>query len=205
MLDLPLGMGSSLAARGLEIRRITDASSLHSALALRFQVLCAEQGYCHASVREPQQMLDAYDESSHQVGVFHADRLVGAARLVDGRGDAGLPSVPLLRAAGVPELKEMVTGEIGRVVVARDWRGRGLYVQLLVSCFILARESGLNALLISERTKPSFAKQLRRFGFVSVLDEYWFHDQRIEPRVLTTTYLVSPIASPERYQALLGP
>jgi len=68
---------------------------------------------------------------------------------------------------------------------------------------LVAKGLELDGLLISERSKESYASQLECFGFRAILADYWFVDHRIAPKVLTTSYLAMPLRETEFYLSQL--
>ena len=101
-----------MGAREVSIRWVTGREDLGGALALRERVFCGEQGV-------PRSLeLDGLDDL--------ADHLLAVCV------DTGEPVGTLRVLTGAHEAK------IGRVAVARDWRGRGIASQMLASALSLA-------------------------------------------------------------------
>ncbi len=185
------------------VRELSDDASFARCLELRFDVLCDELGYCHASVTGPSAMQDRYDAHAVQLGIFAQHELAGITRVVAESGTGGLPTVPLLPGPLRPSLEIGPLAEVSRVVVAQRHRGRGLFVRLLIAAFVVGVEQGLGGLLISEKSSAAYQAQLTRFGFAPIFEDYWFEDQRIAPSVLTTTYVATPLRDADFYRSLL--
>jgi predicted GNAT family N-acyltransferase len=185
------------------IRELQRAEELEAYDALRFEVLCSEIACCKSCVSEPAEMRDRFDPASRQIGVFSAGALIAAVRLVDGRESHGVPSAYQLPADWRRFADASAIGEVSRMVVARPHRNQGLSGRLLALSFAIARETGLDSLLISVRSDPVYAKYLGRFGFAPICEDYWYEDERIRPPVVTTTFITLWVGNVELYRQLL--
>lgn len=181
---------------------LSSPEHMKACLNLRFEILCEEFGYCHDWVSQPGHMADLYDHSAVQIGAFLSGQLVAATRLVHAPGARNLPSYSLLPGPVQAQLAGSF-GEVSRVVVAEAHRHKGLFGVLLVACFLIARQLRLEGLLISERSKPAFSRQLHRFGFRACHRDYLFHDLRLSPPPRTTTYVAKPLRHEGFYRELL--
>lgn len=199
-------MGCVVSSGGWSVREIVNEDEFSECLRLRFDALCGDLGYCFSWVKASEQMRDVFDDGATQVGVFdNQQRLVAAARLVDNVRSPELPTSSQLPSGLWSEFGERWRiGEVSRVVVAPGYRRRGLFVRLLATMFLAAKSVELEGLLISERSNEAYASQLERFGFRAIRADYWFVDQRIAPKVLTTSYLAMPLREPEFYLSQIG-
>jgi predicted GNAT family N-acyltransferase len=100
----------------VEVRPVRDAAELEEALALRVRVFCGEQGV------EPSADIDGLDERALQfVAVSEEGRVIGTCRV----------------------LVEDGVARLGRMVVAREARGRGIGALLLEEAEREVRAAGV--------------------------------------------------------------
>ena len=99
----------------VEVRPVRDAAELEEALALRVRVFCGEQGV------EPAADVDGLDEEALQFVAVEDGRVVGTCRVLVRDG----------------------VGKLGRMVVAREVRGRGVGALILEEAERGARAAGV--------------------------------------------------------------
>ena len=108
----------------IEIREARDAQEHQTLLALRHEVFVEEQGV-------PLDLeIDEHDQEAVHLVALDGDRLVGTCRV--------------LLAGDV--------AKFGRLVVARDARGRGIGAALLADAERLAREMGAGRMVLAAQT-----------------------------------------------------
>ena len=108
----------------IEIREARDAQERQTLLALRHEVFVEEQGV-------PLDLeIDEHDQEAVHLVALDGDRVVGTCRV-------------LLAGA---------VAKFGRLVVARDARGRGIGAALLADAERLAREMGAGRMVLAAQT-----------------------------------------------------
>jgi predicted GNAT family N-acyltransferase len=108
----------------IEIREARDAQERQTLLALRHEVFVEEQGV-------PLDLeIDEHDQEAVHLVALDGDRVVGTCRV--------------LLAGDV--------AKFGRLVVARDARGRGIGAALLADAERLAREMGAGRMVLAAQT-----------------------------------------------------
>jgi GNAT superfamily N-acetyltransferase len=190
----------------LSIELLTTEQLYNQYLPLRFDVLHSEYGYDHGAVNDPAGFLDRYDRHSIHYGVFQdADTLLGAARVIIRPSSRGLPSYQFI-AESLDELRfDGTFSEISRVLVDRRYRGLGLFRPLFITALLIARDRGVDWLIISERVDKRFRSSLLSYQFREIASDYWFHDEKIAPTVKTASYIldVNTELTDDRTQALV--
>jgi predicted GNAT family N-acyltransferase len=108
----------------IEIREARDAHERETLLALRHEVFVEEQGV-------PLDLeIDEHDEEAVHLVAVEGDRIVGTCRVLQAGGQA----------------------KFGRLVVARDARGRGIGAALLEEAERRARATGANVMVLAAQT-----------------------------------------------------
>lgn len=153
-------------------------------LSLRFDVLHTELGWTSGRpVRRPIDLSDDYDDFSRAFGVFSLDNndLFAAARLIFGCPQVELPSVRLMAAIGVGATFPGRVVEISRVIVRRDFRGRGLFKVLLLSALSIAQAADAGTVIMTEKDDARATRMLGAYGFVKIAAGFSFSDDKIAP------------------------
>jgi predicted GNAT family N-acyltransferase len=149
------------AAAPVTVRWVRDARDLRAALALRFAVFCDEQGV-------PREIeVDALDDvARHAVAVAPDGTVVGTMRLI---------------------AKGSVV-KVGRVAVARAWRGRGIASDLLARAMDYAQ--GLRAEELRLAAQVAAIDLYRKAGYRAVgrpfeeagIEHVWMVREVVPPR-----------------------
>jgi predicted GNAT family N-acyltransferase len=114
------------APDGIDLHWVRDARELRQAYELRFRVFCDEQGVPR------DEEIDALDDvARHAVAVAPDGAVVGTMRLVS-------------RASTV---------KVGRVAVAREWRGHGIASRLLERAYEYAQGVRAEELRLAAQTQ----------------------------------------------------
>jgi len=112
----------------ITVRQTQDRDEIARALALRHEVFVVEQGV------PPEEEVDARDADAIHLTAWEGDRLVGTCRLTtDGAG----------------------TIRLGRLVVARDARRRGIASKLLQAATRAARDAGAQRIVLAAQVRAT--------------------------------------------------
>lgn len=170
----------------LEILSEREVRDLY--LPLRYQIYHLEFEFSLQHVRTAVDFWDQYDTASTSLGLFIPTRhLIGAIRIVEATSTIDLPSSSAIALVSGLTAERQV-GELSRVMVAKPYRGCGIFAVLLVSAVILARKHGIMRVFISEADRPEYRRFLRSLGFKVVSTDFHFDDGVIAPPILSACF-----------------
>lgn len=176
--------------RSLSIRLMGSREIPALYLPLRYEVLHRELGWAIGDINGPDQLSDDYDRVSIAFGVFAGDeRLLAAARLIEPAVQDDLPSLRLLARNGQRKRFPVPVAELSRLMVAKAYRGMGLFLILLLTAISLACHDGIRTLLTTERDEERFAAFMARRGFKRQAAGFSFVDDKISPQEPAATYV----------------
>ena len=160
-------------------------------LPLRYEILHRELQWTLGNINGPDELLDDYDRFSIAFGVFAGnDRLLAAARLIEPGIRKDLPSLRLLVQQRRRSQFQAPVAELSRVMVAKAYRGMGLFPILLLTAIVLACHDGIRTLLMTEKDTERFAAFMARHGFKRHAAGFSFGDDKISPNEPAATYFL---------------
>ncbi len=183
-----LGVILSGSEGAVTLETLSDRELRDQYLPLRYQIYHQEFGYSLESVKSPADFWDRFDAASVSLGLFVAPRrLIGAVRVIEAASTSGLPS-----GANIPPLSNQKpderVGELSRGMVAKPYRGQGIFTVLFVSGIILAQERGLSRVFASEADRPAYREFLGQLDFQVVNSDFLFSDGVIAPPVRSACF-----------------